>query len=122
VQAGAAAVFDLAKARDAARQIAATEPDAIFVANDHMAFAVMDVLRFKLGLRVPEDISVVGYDDVAIAAWPAYDLTTVCQPAGAMVARTVDLLMARLSGACPPEQITIPGPLRIRGSARLPKD
>ena len=44
-------------------------PDAVFVANDHMAFAVMDVLRFaSLGLSVPDDVSVVGYDDVQLAS------------------------------------------------------
>ncbi|MEM8577826.1 MAG: LacI family DNA-binding transcriptional regulator [Pseudomonadota bacterium] len=119
----AAADFDLDKTRAVARQMFAQDPpDAVFVANDHMAFAVMDVLRFELGLRIPQDVSVVGYDDVAIAAWPAYDLTTVRQPAGQMVARTIQLLMARLHGHLPPEQITIPGPLRIRGSARIPKD
>ena len=49
-------------------------PDAVFVANDHMAFAVIESLRFDLGLRVPEDVSVVGYDDVPLAAWRSYDL------------------------------------------------
>jgi len=47
-------------------------PDAIFVANDHMAFAVLDTLRLTLGLRVPEDVSVIGFDDVPQAAWGAY--------------------------------------------------
>jgi len=120
----AVADFDLSKARTVAREMfsADTPPDAVFVANDHMAFAVMDVLRFELNLRVAEDVSVVGYDDVQLAAWPAYDLTTVRQPARQMVAKTVDMLIARLGGGAPPEQITIPGPLRIRGSAKLPKD
>ena len=60
-------------------------PDAVFVANDHMAFFVMDVLRFELGLSVPDDVSVVGFDDVPPAAWPAYSLTTVRQRANRMV-------------------------------------
>ena len=63
-------------------------PDAIFVANDHMAFAVMDVLRMELGLKIPEDVSVIGYDDVKISSWPSYDLTTVRQPINNMVDRT----------------------------------
>ena len=50
---------------------------AIFVGNDHMAFAVMDTLRFELGFKVPDDVSVVGYDDVPLASWPAYDLTSL---------------------------------------------
>ncbi len=116
--------FKLDAAAQATREMFATgpRPDAVFVANDHMAFAVMDVLRHELGLSVPDDVSVVGYDDVALAAWPAYDLTTVRQPAHQMVERTVALLMARLEGAdMPPQQIKIPGPLCVRGSARKPE-
>lgn len=115
--------FETAKA--AARDMfgGATRPDAVFVANDHMAFAVMDVLRFELGLRVPEDVSVVGYDDVALASWPSYALTTVRQPAGRMVAETVEALMARLDDeTAPPRHIRLDGPLMVRGSARKPKE
>ena len=87
-----------------------------------MAFAVMDTLRFELGLRVPEDVSVVGYDDVPLASWPAYDLTTVRQPSRRMVDATVATLMARIEDGDPdPRQIRIDGPLIIRGSARKPQ-
>lgn len=108
---------------EAARQVFAgpVRPDAVFVGNDHMAFAVMDTLRREMRLRVPEDVSVVGYDDVAMAAWPAYDLTTVRQPANRMVARTVDKLIAMIEeGDVRPQKIEIDGPLKVRGSARLP--
>ncbi|MEM9578003.1 MAG: LacI family DNA-binding transcriptional regulator [Pseudomonadota bacterium] len=117
--------FDFETAKEAARRMftAAEKPDAVFVANDHMAFAVMDVLRFELRLRVPEDISVVGYDDVAIAHWPSYDLTTVRQPANRMVTATTNALFARLENpAIPARQIVLEGPLMIRGSARKPKE
>lgn len=116
--------FDFEKAKQAARDMftAPVLPDAVFVANDHMAFAVMDVLRFELGLRVPEDVSVVGYDDVALARWPSYDLTTVRQPANRMVAETVNALMSRLGGNdTAPRRIALDGPLIIRASARIPK-
>ena len=96
-------------------------PDAIFVGNDHMAFAVMDTLRFELGLSVPADVSVVGYDDVPIAAWPAYDLTTIRQPVKRMVDATVEVLMSQIVGGTGRERILIPGPLKIRGSARKAK-
>ncbi|MCV6586599.1 MAG: LacI family DNA-binding transcriptional regulator [Marinibacterium sp.] len=97
-------------------------PDAVFVANDHMAFAVMDVLRFELGLRVPEDVSVVGYDDVPPAAWPAYNLTTIRQRANLMVAETVDALFDHIDSPsnATPRKVAIDGPLIVRGSARLP--
>ena len=100
---------------------ASDRPDAIFVGNDHMAFAVMDTLRFELGLSVPGDVSIVGYDDVPIAAWPAYDLTTIRQPVNKMVSATVDLLFSQIEDSAPPQRLLIPGPLKIRGSARRPK-
>lgn len=110
-------------AADLARRLfsSRSRPDAVFVGNDHMAFAVMDTLRFELGLSVPGDVSVVGYDDVPIAAWPAYDLTTIRQPVNQMVNTTVDTLLARIGGDTEPHRILIPGPLKIRGSARKPK-
>ena len=117
--------FNFEQAKEAARRMFGTQdrPDAVFVANDHMAFAVMDVLRFELGLRVPEDVSVVGYDDVALASWPSYDLTTVRQPANRMVSAAVEALMARLDGDdMTPRSIALDGPLMIRGSARKPKE
>ncbi|MFN9944753.1 MAG: substrate-binding domain-containing protein [bacterium] len=60
-------------------------PDAIFVASDHMAFAVMDALRHELKLKVPEDVSVIGFDNVPPAAWASYRLTTVEQPVDPMI-------------------------------------
>lgn len=97
-------------------------PDAVFVGNDHMAFAVMDVLRFEMGLRIPEDVSVVGYDDVQLAKWPAYNLTTVRQPANRMVAETVDILLTRIDDpSAKPRRVAIDGPLIVRGSARNQK-
>lgn len=117
--------FHMESARAAARQMfdRPDPPDAVFVANDHMAFAVMDVLRFELGLSVPGDVSVVGYDDVPTASWPAYDLTTVRQPAGRMVAATVSTLLAQITcPETPPARTVIEGALQVRGSARRPKE
>ncbi|SFS05398.1 LacI family DNA-binding transcriptional regulator [Yoonia litorea] len=97
-------------------------PDAVFACNDHMAFAVMDVLRFELGLSVPGDVSVVGYDDVPNAAWPAYNLTTVRQSANRMVAETVAILVDQIENQNKePRRIALDGPLKVRGSARIPE-
>lgn len=87
--------FVYADARTATLEMCAgpDRPDAIFVCNDHMAFAAIDVLRFKIGLDVPGDISIAGFDDVPLAAWPAYDLTTYRQPINRMVAQTVKTLL-----------------------------
>ncbi|WP_425471838.1 LacI family DNA-binding transcriptional regulator [Ruegeria sediminis] len=118
--------FHTERARQAARAMFGgapeTRPDCVFIANDHMALAVMDVLRFELGLRVPEDVSVVGYDDVPPAAWPAYDLTTVRQRANLMVEETVAALMEHIETpqTAAPRRVEIDGPLIPRGSARRP--
>ena len=97
-------------------------PDAVFVANDHMAIAAMDVLRYELGLRVPEEVSVVSFDDVPQAAWPSYGLTTMRQSAARMVEATVEALMARIeAGDEVPRQVEIEGSLIVRTSARIPE-
>ena len=121
------AMIDGMYAREVAAQVARDmcagpdRPDAVFVGNDHMAFAVMDALRSGLGLSVPGDVSIVGYDDVPLAAWPAYDLTTIRQPVNRMVEATVDALLAQIeSGETAPRKIRIDGPLVIRSSARKP--
>lgn len=112
--------FLYSEARAAALEMCAGEdrPEAVFVCNDHMAFAVIDALRFKLGLRVPEDVSVAGFDDVPIAAWPAYDLTSYRQPINRMVAQTVDALMQGIENPeHPARRVTLEGALILRGSS-----
>ncbi len=115
--------FVAEQAREATlRMFASDPPDAVFVANDHMAISVMDTLRFELGLQVPGDVSVLGYDDVAVASWPAYNLTTIRQPANRMVAETVDILLSKIENpGAAPRRIEIDGPLIVRGSARIPE-
>lgn len=97
-------------------------PDALFVANDHMAVAAMDVARHEFGLQVPRDLSIIGYDDVDLARWPSYDLTSMRQPVQPMVAATVDILMRQItSGVITAEHRVIGGDLVVRSSARRPE-
>jgi len=112
--------FNYDEAQAAARLMFATSerPDAVFVCNDHMAFAVMDVLRFEFGLAVPEDVSVVGFDDVPPASWPAYNLTTYRQRVGAMVEQAVNIVTAGKVNLQNPQRVIIDGALMIRGSTR----
>lgn len=115
--------YDFAQARAVALEMfggAGEKPDAVFVASDHMAFAVLDALRFELKLRVPEDVSVVGFDNVPQADWGAYRLTTIEQPVGPMIEHTVALLQEHLrEGAEPPARnVIVPGRLIVRESAR----
>ena len=97
-------------------------PEAIFVANDHMAVAVMDVARYEFGLRIPEDLSIVGYDDVGPARWTSYGITSMSQPLKKMVEATVDILMDQIaSGDIEAEHRILSGDLVVRSSARLPR-
>lgn len=117
-------LFHADTARAAAKTLFAApiRPDAVFVANDHMALAVMDVLRFELGLRVPEDVSVVGYDDVPQAAWDSYLLTTVRQRSAKMVECAVDTLLEQIDHPDTlPSQHALEAPLKVRSSARIPE-
>lgn len=66
-------------------------PNAIFCVNDIMALAAIDAAR-ELGLRIPDDVAVIGFDDVAMASWASYRLTTVRQPLSRMAAETADLV------------------------------
>jgi len=59
-------------------------------------------------------------DDVPMAGWPSYLLTTVRQPVDEMVARAVGALLRRIGGEGGPEKIRVDGPLVIRRSARVP--
>jgi DNA-binding LacI/PurR family transcriptional regulator len=94
-------------------------PDAIFCANDHTAFAVMDTVRAEFGLRVGEDISIAGFDDVPLAAWPAFDLTTFSQPINRLVDRVVAVTLRHLSEAhYTPVHEVVSGDLIVRSSTR----
>ncbi|MCI4663544.1 MAG: substrate-binding domain-containing protein [Neomegalonema sp.] len=81
--------------------------------NDILAIGAVDALRYGLGLRVPEDVAVVGYDDIALAAAPSYALTTVRQPISKMVAALVDMLKTETESRA---TITLAGELVVRSS------
>ena len=91
--------FTYDQAFEAARAFVVGEqlPDAIFCANDVMAFAVMDYLRLNTQHRVPEDVSIVGFDDLFMASWPIYDLSTIRQDIDGMAAAVIAILENRLN-------------------------
>lgn len=98
-------------------------PDAVFFSNDHMAIAGLDVIRGELGLRVPEDIGVVGFDDVPQASWGSYQLTSVKQDVQAMVSATVELLTSGLQRdePAPARRVIISCQMVERASTRRPR-
>ena len=85
--------FSYAAGYRAAQRLIGRRPvaDAIFFASDIMAIGGIEAIR-AAGLRVPDDVSVVGFDDILMANWPAYDLTTIRQPIAAMVECAARLL------------------------------
>ncbi len=74
------------------------EVTAVFAANDMMAIGAMRAIQ-EWGLRVPEDIAVVGFDDILLASLIKPSLTTISQPAYHMGALAVEMLLERIGGA-----------------------
>lgn len=86
---GVAAIDKILKQRDSV-------PDAIMCVNDMSAIGVIDALRFEHGRKIPQDVSVVGFDGVGPAHWLSFDLTTVRQPVGRMTEAAVNMLIERI--------------------------
>ncbi|WP_416260689.1 LacI family DNA-binding transcriptional regulator [Gibbsiella quercinecans] len=78
----------------AARQLLAgpNRPDGIFCVTDLLACGVIDVARHEWGLRIPEDLCVIGFDDIEQASWGGYQLTTFAQPLAEMANAIMELL------------------------------
>lgn len=70
----------------------ANKPDAIFCSGDILAFGALDALRFSLGLAVPRDVGVLGFDDLPVSSWPGYNLSTIRQPVEGIVAEVMGML------------------------------
>ena len=94
-----------------------SKPDTIFCVNDLVAYGVLDAAR-KSNIRVPEDLWVIGYNDISISGWAAYDLTTVYQPITDMARISVELLLQRIEGTQgpSPQRRRLEGKLIVRGS------
>ena len=72
----------------------ATRPDGVFCVTDLIACGFIDAARHEFGLRVPEDISVIGFDDIEQASWLGYQLTTFSQPLAEMAQAVCEMLQA----------------------------
>lgn len=96
-------------------------PTAIFAANDVVALGVLQAAHTR-GMKLPEELSVVGYDDVDPARHSEPALTTVAQPLKAMGSAAVGLLVARIRKVAPdvPQQAVLPAELVIRNSTCPP--
>ena len=114
--------FTEAGGRDAMSRLLRHRPTAVFVASDSMAFGAVRAIK-DAGLRIPEDISVVGFDDIPSAESLEPALTTVRQPIEALGELAVEQLIDRLEG--PSEdpvipRIILPTELVVRHSCAAP--
>lgn len=108
--------FDSASAYQATRSLfgAGAWHDAIFAASDLIAIAAMQALA-DLGVRVPEDVAVVGYDDIALAAYVTPALTTIRQDTALAGQALVETLLTIIDGAAP-RDVLLPTELVVRRS------
>ena len=98
-----------------------TPPTAIFCFNDEMAMGVIDTAK-RRGVKVPEQLSVVGFDDIRFSRHMDPPLTTVAQPMREIGEGCVRLLLEILSGqSLDPVSVTLPHELTIRGSTAPPR-
>lgn len=92
-------------------------PDAIIASNDHTAALLIQTLA-KIGLRVPDDLAVVGFDDVVYSTLLPVTLTTVHQPFGEIARTAVQVLLDRIENpSAAAHTTTLPGTLLVRGSS-----
>jgi DNA-binding LacI/PurR family transcriptional regulator len=91
-------------------------PDGIFCVNDLVAIGALDAIRNDFGLSVPDDIQVIGFDDVPMAAWQSASLTTFHQDMDALAAGSAALL----TGDAPARSLVIPTRLVLRGTTSVP--
>jgi len=91
----------------------ASRIDVLMCENDILALGAMDVVRSEFGLRVPEDLAVVGFDNIEPGGFPAYGLTSYEQPNEKMV----DIMVAMITGKRAAKMMLLPGRLVPRSSA-----
>ncbi|HEX8552257.1 MAG TPA: LacI family DNA-binding transcriptional regulator, partial [Abditibacteriaceae bacterium] len=97
-------------------------PTALCIINDIVASSFVNQL-YRRGLRVPEDVSVVGYDDAPVARYALVPLTTISHPVGGIGRPILEMLFSRLNGSysCAPRRIEVNGELIVRESTAPPK-
>ena len=119
--------FEVEGGRQCATQLFAHDkadwPSAIFAANDQMAFGVLDIAA-QQGLRVPDDLAVVGFDDHILSAYMQPPLTTVHQPFTEMGHKAMEILLSLVTPSPrtttgQTKAVLSPSPMREDGPLRL---
>ncbi len=108
--------YSLQSGYDATQKLLPARPDAIFVASDTMALGTLRALR-EAGLRVPQDVAIVGYDDLPPALQADPQLTTISQPVDKIGGLAVEMLMEIIEAPdAPAREIILPTELIVRAS------
>lgn len=86
---------------DAAETLLGTHPDvdALFCGDDIVAMGVMDFVRSRQGRRIPDDVGLIGFNDISMARWPGYNLTTIRQPFEEIVEDAIAMIVSQIEGA-----------------------
>lgn len=92
-------------------------PDSLICLTDIMALGAMDAVRHVLKLRIPEDVAVIGFDDITEAGYASYGLTTVRTPVTEMIDHMISLISPE-AAVSEPTAIEIAAEIIIRGSTR----
>jgi LacI family transcriptional regulator len=103
------APFDFDAGRAAALELLEAQPTALFCANDILALGAYNALHGR-GVKIPEQISLIGFDDVLLAGWDVFQLTTVRQDIPAMVSAATELLLSRMTNEgdpLPPRRVVL---------------
>ncbi|MGL6313010.1 LacI family DNA-binding transcriptional regulator [Vibrio sp. WXL103] len=72
------------------------KPEAVFCATDNLAMAVMDIARFEFGLSIPNDLKVIGFDDIPQAEWVSYQLSTFSQDFARLARESVKIIVDQI--------------------------
>jgi LacI family transcriptional regulator len=97
---------------------AADRPDAVFAANDLLAVGVLQALVMLGSVAVPDDVAIIGYDDIDFSAATVVPLSSIRQPSELIGHRAVELLLAEVAGAEEREQVVFQPELVVRESTR----
>ncbi len=101
---------------NAMQQLLSRKPDAVFAASDMMAFGAIRAIK-EHNLNIPEDIAIIGFDDIPITMLTNVNLTTVYQPVNELGERAVGLLLDNIeNGSGPPQNVILKSKLVIRST------